>query len=718
MEQTADTRPVWNRRAAFAERSGGSAGADAPDAPVASGTGGSQIGAQVNAGATGAPAATGAARSAPGIGAGQRASARPGAQNAGMGRDEARQIIDHAMGLSVSDSSSDDYVRNNVTAEVLQHATLAEKAHMLQQLMDGPTGADDEAAMARILQSVNTADELESLMTLAGGAERVWDELDSQRETVANDFKSRGMTGAQMLLRISDALPTSSSLSDDFVANHIDAGVLAHATNAQKARMLEHLMEGPTGGRDERAMARILNSVGSAADMQAILQAAGGADRVWSELGSERDTVARHLQGQGQAGAEMLIAISEGLSESSSLSDDFVANYVNDAVLAHATNAQKARMLRHLMDGPTGGRDEQAMARVLGSVRGNADMQAVLRAAGGAERVWSELGGQQGALASHLRGQGAAGAQALLAFSDLMPITSSASDDFVANHVDATVLSHATNAQKSRMLRHLMDGPTGDRDERAMRRILQSAGNNVNDVRAIMTGAGGARAVWAELEGQQAAYAHHLRGQGAAGRQMMRDVAGLFPAASAERRRMIAESLIDVRGTATNADADAVVEQLARMPERVLQQLATANTQVVVVRNSVTETRADLRGVRPRGYPPGRTWDNVPGLYDTARNEVIIATRGGRVPGTGNGHGTANLVFHEAMHAYDHHTGASNSAAFRAARTADRSALSGYERQAGAAGREESFAESAARYWEGNGGRPHLDAYFRSNVDD
>lgn len=712
---------MWNRRAAFAERTDRPADAPAGTSAAANGAGATGIGAGTPTGSTAEGASTrtaGDGGSGTGIGASRRTAARPTTQPAAMSRADARQIIDRAMGMSVTDSSSDDYVRNHVTAEVLQHATPAEKAHMLRQLMDGPTGADDEAAMARILQSVSTAGELEQVMTAAGGAERVWDELDSQRDAVANDFRSRGMTGAQMLIRISNLLPESSSLSDDFVANHIDANVLGHATNTEKARMLRHLMDGPTGARDERAMARILNSAGSAADMQAILREAGGADRVWSELGSERDTVARHLHAQGAAGAQMLLAISDGLSETSSLSDDFVANHVDAAVLQHATPEQKARMLRHLMDGPTGDRDERAMARVLNSVRGNADMQAVLRAAGGAERVWSELGGQQATVANHLRGQGAPGAQALLAFSDLMPTSSSASDDFVANHVDATVLSHANNAQKSRMLRHLMEGPTGSRDEQAMRRILESAGTNANDMRAIMQGAGGARAVWNELGGQQAAYAHHLRGLGVPGRQMMRDVAGLFPAASAERRRLLAESLIRVQGTATNADADAVVGELSRMPERVLQRLAAAGTNVVVVRNSVTEARPALAGARPRGYAPGRTWDNVTGLFDGNTNEVVIATRGGRVPATGNGHGSANLVFHETMHAYDHHTGASNTATFQTARNQDRGALTPYQLQAGAAGREETFAESAARYWEGQGGRPNLDTYFRNNVDD
>ena len=106
------------------------------------------------------------------------------------------------------------------------------------------------------------------------------------------------------------------------------------------------------------------------------------------------------------------------------------------------------------------------------------------------------------------------------------------------------------------------------------------------------------------------------------------------------------------------------------------------------------------------------------------KNAVVIATAGSgadiHVPATGEGHGSANMVVHEASHAIDAHAGDFNSAspAFLKARTSDLNSLSDYERQTGAGGPSETYAESAARYYGGSGGpskTPALDAYWAAN---
>jgi hypothetical protein len=142
---------------------------------------------------------------------------------------------------------------------------------------------------------------------------------------------------------------------------------------------------------------------------------------------------------------------------------------------------------------------------------------------------------------------------------------------------------------------------------------------------------------------------------------------------------------------------------------------------VVVCRDSVTEIREDLRGVRPRSWPEGKTWDTVPGLNDPNNNRVIIATRGGRVPPTGDGHGAANLVLHEVGHAIGDAatTGGVGDARFIAAREADKAQLDDYEGDANSAGVRETYAESFARFY-GNDPNdaatyPHLHAYWASN---
>lgn len=54
-----------------------------------------------------------------------------------------------------------------------------------------------------------------------------------------------------------------------------------------------------------------------------------------------------------------------------------------------------------------------------------------------------------------------------------------------------------------------------------------------------------------------------------------------------------------------------------------------------------------LRGVQPRGWPPGETWDSVPGAYDPGRRACALG-------GGGKGHGSTSLALHEASHAFDH----------------------------------------------------------------
>jgi hypothetical protein len=198
-------------------------------------------------------------------------------------------------------------------------------------------------------------------------------------------------------------------------------------------------------------------------------------------------------------------------------------------------------------------------------------------------------------------------------------------------------------------------------------------------------------------------------------------------AASVNERIQLARQVVRAGGTGTQADVDLVVAQVARMPVSALRNLIANGTTVIACRNSVTDYATDLAGVQPRGWPPGATWDSVPGAARPDRNEVIIAvighgtTEGAHVPRTGEGHGSANLVIHEVAHAIDHNQTAtrdSSSIDFTTARTADIAVLPAYQLQAGAAGLSETYAESAARYYGGHDGTvstPALDTYWRNN---
>ncbi|QYE37141.1 PAAR domain-containing protein (plasmid) [Polymorphobacter sp. PAMC 29334] len=196
---------------------------------------------------------------------------------------------------------------------------------------------------------------------------------------------------------------------------------------------------------------------------------------------------------------------------------------------------------------------------------------------------------------------------------------------------------------------------------------------------------------------------------------------------SAEQSKALAIALVQAGGSGDQTDVALVVAELAKLPAAALQILRDNGVKVIAARNSVTDYATELKGVHPRGWPPGATWDNVPGAYMHDRNAVVIATTGygtpagPHVPVTGEGHGSANMTVHETTHAVDAFAGPqrnSSSSDFTAARNSDLSGLSAYEQQAGAGGPSETYAESSARVYGGQHGptqQPALDAYWRSH---
>lgn len=203
------------------------------------------------------------------------------------------------------------------------------------------------------------------------------------------------------------------------------------------------------------------------------------------------------------------------------------------------------------------------------------------------------------------------------------------------------------------------------------------------------------------------------------------DVAAWRRAAAAgtrEASRRIAPRLTVARGTATADDVARVNGALERLPPGVLERLEAHGTKIVVGRDSVTDAVPHLEGVHPRGWPPGKTWDDVDGAYMPGANEVVVATnsrwfgRGRRLT-----RGDDEFVlYHEVGHALDASAArASRSDDFVRAYEADKGKLSAYERQPGAAGQSEAFAESFRKYVSGDEKfrktQPHLWEYWNKD---
>lgn len=98
-----------------------------------------------------------------------------------------------------------------------------------------------------------------------------------------------------------------------------------------------------------------------------------------------------------------------------------------------------------------------------------------------------------------------------------------------------------------------------------------------------------------------------------------------------------------------------------------------------------------LHGVAPRGWPPGATWDTIPGTYNPERHFLLCG---------GGGHGSVSLLGHEGGHAINFLLGIRDTEALIAHHKRLYHKLDdAYYRQdgpGGFAGRDEMFAESVA----------------------
>jgi len=129
--------------------------------------------------------------------------------------------------------------------------------------------------------------------------------------------------------------------------------------------------------------------------------------------------------------------------------------------------------------------------------------------------------------------------------------------------------------------------------------------------------------------------------------------------------------------------------------------------------NTVTQLYPELKGVTPRGWPRGSTWDEAEGLHKGSRKEIATTRyfkkRNGELVETKRARG---VVYHETGHGFDQSHGyISHSEAFRRAYAEDIKKIKGrdlrkdlkYYLQKGDAGPSEAFAEVFA--WEtGNTG--------------
>ena len=95
------------------------------------------------------------------------------------------------------------------------------------------------------------------------------------------------------------------------------------------------------------------------------------------------------------------------------------------------------------------------------------------------------------------------------------------------------------------------------------------------------------------------------------------------------------DKLLGLGGSADASDLAAVRSTAAQLPSQVLSFLRMKGARIIVCRGSITDHAKDLKGVRPRGWPAGMTWDIVPGVYLPNRKQVVDVAHAGRTAPAG-----------------------------------------------------------------------------------
>lgn len=93
-----------------------------------------------------------------------------------------------------------------------------------------------------------------------------------------------------------------------------------------------------------------------------------------------------------------------------------------------------------------------------------------------------------------------------------------------------------------------------------------------------------------------------------------------------------------------------VLDTYSKLPVRIIHVLRDRNKGIDLVSQSVTNhpQLAHLRGVTPRGWEEGETWEGVPGAGAIGSHPTIIAG-----DSLHQGHGTLDLILHEVGHTVD-----------------------------------------------------------------
>lgn len=106
---------------------------------------------------------------------------------------------------------------------------------------------------------------------------------------------------------------------------------------------------------------------------------------------------------------------------------------------------------------------------------------------------------------------------------------------------------------------------------------------------------------------------------------------------------------LQIKGDPNSPTIQNHLGQLNQVPAHIHKRVADAGVKVIIGEGSVTELGTGMaiwKGVTPRGWPKGYTWDSIDGVYDDTEKEVVL----GHVPNSVAG---TSFAVHEYGHAVD-----------------------------------------------------------------
>jgi len=167
-----------------------------------------------------------------------------------------------------------------------------------------------------------------------------------------------------------------------------------------------------------------------------------------------------------------------------------------------------------------------------------------------------------------------------------------------------------------------------------------------------------------------------------------------------------------------------VTDTYAKMSLETHDILSGAHTTITAT-HRLTDALPELKGQKPRGWPPGLTWDAVDGAYSPSRNTVVVAEETENAAGQWvKSYRTADVARHEVGHATDYGLGKlSSTPAFVKAYEDDTQNMPAplapalkYFLQNGDGGKEEACAEAIASREGGSTSGKAFDSGFARTI--